>query len=690
MDIIKEAIIYLYKNYNPNYTVDKLLSDYPDVTIEDLLANKYFCYLFTYNEETKKILLNNSIYLIKIKFVNKHKLLFIDLATNEAIIKNTLSDFNYIIDNDLIIFDLHKNRFIDLFLRQTNKISCLAKISKKNILKIIPPEVFKDYIFILHDQKNIKNNTYFEAKIKKVTNQKIYLEHLNNVCDKNDNFKDTYLLISNSDFNLEFNYETLKEAKSLKLNENDFKNRLDYTNKLTFTIDGDDTKDFDDAISFEKINDNKYIVGVHIADVSNYVKENSKIDQEAYERGTSVYLGNITLPMLPFELSNDLCSLNPNTNKLCLSVIYELDNNFKILNYDIKETIINSNYKLTYNQVNDFLINNISLNNIELEVALTFLNNLSKKIITEKEEIGLINFSSDEIKFIFDENNNVINLKLREQKDSEKLIESLMVLTNETIATHLTNLDYPSVYRVHDKPTKEDFFILQENLKKIGYNFNKLAEPNIKNIDRILMNFKDSKYENIVSSMVLKIMPKAYYDNFNIGHFGLNSLCYTHFTSPIRRYPDLILHRLIKDLLFNPNINILEKINHYEQILPRILKNNSLQERKAISLERDNAKLLMINYLENNKNEIYKGQIVHMLETGFFVKTEEGLEGFVTYQSMNEYYTYDENTLTAYGDLGTKYKIGDYVKVYYKDSNKEKLLIDFKLYERRKKNYYQK
>ena len=344
----------------------------------------------------------------------------------------------------------------------------------------------------------------------------------------------------------------------------------------TVTIDGLDTKDFDDAISCYKINDN-YKLFIHIADVSYYVTEGSEIDKEALLRGTSIYLPNKVIPMLPFELSNGICSLNPNEIRNCITLELEIDKLGNTIKSDIYESVIKSNYRLTYNEVNDFLDNKINSLPQEIKENIFHAYELSKIILKCKEQEGYIDFEIEEPKLVMD-NLDVIDIEVLKEGKAEKLIEAFMVKANETVATMMEKHNLPSIYRVHDKPSDEKLFALQELLSFSKLNVNVPFDGNPKSFANMVLKLKEIDFSDYIKSALLRTMQKAIYSTKNIGHFGLGSKAYSHFTSPIRRYPDLILHRLIRKFIFNKKFDV-NKYDEYENQIALVALSNSNSEK---------------------------------------------------------------------------------------------------------------
>jgi len=456
----------------------------------------------------------------------------------------------------------------------------------------------------------------------------------------------------------------------------------DLTNMTIFTIDGDDTKDIDDAISVRKLSNGNYELGVHIADVSYYVKEFGELDKEALDRGTSVYLADRVVPMLPHELSNGICSLNPNVNRLAMSCIMEIDNQGRIVHSDIFESVIRSRIQMTYKKVNQILEENIVPEGYEDYKDDLLLMNLVSDLLRKKmNNRGYIDFDIDEGKIIVNEKGEAIDVVLRERGTGEKLIENFMIAANEAVAETFNFMSMPLIYRVHGEPSEEKmltFFRLLYVLKyKIKTNTKKLTP---KTIQQVLLELKGKKEFYILSNQLLRSMQKAEYSATNIGHFGLASKYYCHFTSPIRRYPDLMVHRAIKKCILNENIN-LEVVNSFEKRLPSIAEHSSLKERMSVDCERDVDKMKKAEYMEKHIGEEYDGVITGVTNFGFFVQLPNSVEGLVKVEDLkDDFYRYDESTFSLVGDhKKNKYTLGDEVRVKTVAASKLTSTVDFEI-----------
>lgn len=462
-------------------------------------------------------------------------------------------------------------------------------------------------------------------------------------------------------------------------------NRIDIRDKVIFTIDGSDTKDIDDAISLTKEGEN-YHLGVHIADVSYYVKEGTKLDEEAYQRGTSVYLVDRVLPMLPHKLSNGICSLNENEDRFAFTCDMLIDNKGKVIKYDIYKSIIRSRKKMTYEEVNKILEENITPSGYEdFKDTLLLMNELSKILRKKMIGRGYIEFESTEAKIKVDEKCHPISIEARVQRSGEELIENFMIVANETVASSIYYKNLPGIYRVHDVPDEKRLSEFLKFLSLHGYVIkgkNKIKTS--RDLQEILSQIENIKEARVLNDMAIRSQAKAVYSDINIGHFGLGSKCYSHFTSPIRRYPDLILHRLLKEYNYNYSDNI---INTEREKLPVESEHCSIREQDAQNCERDVDKMKKAEYMEDHIGEVYTGIISTVMEFGFFVELDNTVEGLVKVEDLKgDYYIFDSDYMAFIGKrTKKKYSFGDTVKIKVIRADKEKSEIDFEIYDEKNK-----
>lgn len=455
-----------------------------------------------------------------------------------------------------------------------------------------------------------------------------------------------------------FDEKVKNEATAIekKVADNRLIGRLNLTDKLIFTIDGDTAKDFDDAISLEVDDSGNYVLGVHIADVSEYVKAGTAIDKEAYERGTSAYFPDKVVPMLPFELSNGICSLSENDLRLTLSVFATVDKEGNILDRSFHESYIKSTYRLTYDKVQRILDGDAELNKKYENVAPTLKNALDLKNIFEekRKKEGYIDLSVKEGDVYYD--GKKITVGLHKSTDATRIIEQFMITANELVAEYLFYSSLPCVYRVHDRPDKERTLAFKEFLKALGVTVNwRRDELFPSDYQRILEDLKDTPKFAVVNRAMLRSMKKAVYSTENLGHFGLASKCYCHFTSPIRRYPDLLVHRVLKAYIKG---EIGEIIDLYQDFLPEAAQKCTAAERRADEAERAIDDLYKVKYLEDFIDYEFSGVISGVTQRGLFVELENTCEGFVPIELLPGNFTYNEETFSL-SSKKKSYKLGD-------------------------------
>lgn len=477
-----------------------------------------------------------------------------------------------------------------------------------------------------------------------------------------------------------FSDEVLAEAKKWQvtgINEEEIKKRKDMRSTLTFTIDPHDAKDFDDAISYKEIGNGIYEIGVHIADVSHYVKEGSALDLDAYKRGTSVYLVDRTIPMLPEVLSNDLCSLKPDMDRLTFSIIFEINKEGHILKEWIGKTIIHSNKRFTYEEAQASLDNKDGLFHKEL----TILNNIAKKIKKERFLNGAISLDQDEVKFELDQNGVPIKVYIKTRGDSHKMIEELMLLANRRIAEKMSikkkgAKDNIFLYRIHDLPNKEKMQDLAFFLKKLGYKISlKNGVIPSDEINHLIHELEGKPLRDMVHTAIIRTMAKAIYSVKNIGHYGLAFKYYTHFTSPIRRYPDIIVHRILENNILGKTISD-DKFKKYQEISLE----TSQREKEAAEAERSSIKYKQVEYMSSRIGDIFKGIITGVTEWGIYVEEEETkCEGMVKMRDIGkDYYTFDRKHMRLLGQkTHKKFTLGDKISFKVSSVDINKKTIDY-------------
>lgn len=478
-----------------------------------------------------------------------------------------------------------------------------------------------------------------------------------------------------------FPEKVLNQAEGMNkpVSDADMQGRTDLRDTFMVTIDGEDAKDLDDAVSLS-MEDDLYVLGVHIADVSNYVQENSALDREALKRGTSVYLADRVIPMLPHTLSNGICSLNEGEDRLAMSCIMKINNQGKVVDYNICESVVNINHRMSYTQVKKIIEeNDEEMINTFYDAApmLAKMQELSLILREKRNKRGSIDFDFPETKLVLNEKGEPVEIKPYERNEATKLIESFMLAANETVAEHYYWKEVPFLYRIHENPDEEKINKLRTFIKNFGYNI-KVTGDDIhpKEFQKLLSKIEGTKEEPLISRLTLRSMQQAKYATECEGHFGLACDYYTHFTSPIRRYPDLQIHRIIKDDL-RGRLDA-KKISHYEEILPAVATSTSKSERKADETERETIKLKKAQYMEKHINEIFEGVISGVTNWGIYVELENTVEGLVHVSTLKGFYRFDEAHYELVGeDTGITYRLGEKVKVMVKDIDLSLRTVDF-------------
>lgn len=542
------------------------------------------------------------------------------------------------------------------------------------------------------EEKDLNNATDGDIVSAKITNYRA-LKVLDGIIEKiighkDDPGIDIATIAEKYGFVSTFNEDVVNQTKEIPsfVDQTLYPNRKDYTNELIITIDGDDSKDFDDAVSVKILPNGNYHLGVFIADVSEYVTLDSPLDIEALKRGTSVYLADRVIPMLPRELSNGICSLNEGVLRLVLACEMEFDPKGKLVDYQFNEGIIKSSHRMTYSNVNKILKGDEELIKQYQDVYPMLLNmyKLSKIIRSIRTKKGAIEFEVPEYKVVLDDLGNPIEFVLRCQDDAEMLIEDFMLSANETVAYHLSISNLLCAYRIHEEPDYDNISKVYSLINNLGYKAilprNKIMP---KDIQKTMDMVRKSLVFSVVNQLMLRSMAKAKYSPKNLGHYGLAMKYYCHFTSPIRRYPDLFVHRIIKQLVLS-NDNFEENLNLLESIIEDVCDQSSKKEREAIECEREVVDMLMASYMENHIGKDYLGTINSITKFGFFVTLDNGVEGLVHKSNINSYFVFDEEKMIVY--IGNKqYHIGDKVEIVVLYASKKEQKVDFML----KEDYYE-
>ena len=647
-----------------------------------------------YSDRKKKYLLLENSHLVKGRLIlNEKGFGFIDIGKDIRDVYVNEKNINGAQDDDLVLFE-YLNKDME---RPEGKI---IKIIKRNYEPLVGEVVLIDgEYFVDPDKKGTNIYIPRENLNGAVEGHKVVVEPIKEgrrigkitkiIGHKNDVGIDILSFVYEYNFKPDFPSEVMEEIENIpsclteeEINKELSSNRRDLRDKEIFTIDGIDTKDIDDAISLYKDEEELYHLGVHIADVSYYVKEGSLLDEEAYFRGTSVYLVDRVLPMLPHKLSNGICSLNPNEDRFALSCEMIIDNKGNVIRYDIFPSIIRSKYKMNYDDVNRILEENIVPSGYEkYESTLRLMDELSKILRKKMVARGYIEFESNEAKIMVDDKCHPTHIEARIQRTGEELIENFMIAANETVGASIYYSNLPGIYRIHDKPDEKRLDEFMKFLSLHGYVItgkNKITNP--RDLQNVLEQLGDTEEVRVLHDMAIRCQAKAVYSDINIGHFGLGSKCYSHFTSPIRRYPDLILHRLVKDYSFNYSD---ELINKWNQSLPAMSENCSKREMDAQNCERDVDKMKKAEYMMDHIGEVYEGIISGVQEFGLFVELSNTVEGLIRVEDLKgDYYVYNKDLMALVGKRTSKiYGFGDKVIVKVVGADKDRSTVDFEIYE---------
>lgn len=497
---------------------------------------------------------------------------------------------------------------------------------------------------------------------------------------------DVLSILKESDVPMVFPYEVLRDADALSevITETDQKRRIDLRNEVQFTIDGDDSKDFDDAVSLTQCINGNFLLGIHIADVSHYLKKYDSINNEAYKRGTSIYAIDQVIPMLPFNLSNNICSLKPGVDRLTISCIMEIDSSGQVINHKLCKSIIHSSARMTYRQVNALLNGDHDKNTallIPFESELLQMRSLMSILYNNRRlKRGAIDFDFPEPKIKLDKNGFPTQITAEERGISERMIEEFMLIANETVAAHIEETGFPFVFRNHPEPDAQKVSSFKAFISRYGFVLGKENTPLTgKDFQKLQKDIKGSPEENIITRLMLRTMQQAVYEGTCKGHYALGAEHYTHFTSPIRRYPDLMVHQTLSKIIEGTLDK--KEVKYLSEHIDKMTLHCSESERKAESIEREINKIKMVEYMSKQIGRTFTGQISGVTNFGFFVELPNTIEGLVRLQNLkDDYYTYDEEMHRQVGErFGKIYSLGQSVEVRLTNASVNNRQIDFEL-----------
>ncbi len=595
---------------------------------------------------------------------------------------------------------MHKDKVICRILNQTDRRAEgeIVRVIEHGMKHIVGRyQKVRDFGFVIPDDNKISDDIYIApgdskgavdghkvlVKITKAPEGRnnpegVVTEILGHI---NDPGVDILSIIMQYELPMEFPEEVYNEIEAIDetIDKEDKSDRDDLRSVMMVTIDGEDAKDLDDAVSVERLDNGNYKLGVYIADVSHYVKEKSPLDKEAYKRGTSVYLVDRVIPMLPHKLSNGICSLNAGEDRFSLCCIMEINNKGEVVSHDIKKAIINVNRRMSYTVVYDLLTNESSQYYDEYKELMSMFKDMEKLrniLLNKRQKRGAVDFESDEAKILLDEKGKPVDIVKRERNVATSIIEEFMLAANETVAEHFYWLEMPFVYRTHEVPDEEKYEKLQLTVAPLGYVL-KGSSKHPKSYQQLLLQAKGKPEEMLIHRMALRSMKQARYTAENGKHFGLAADYYCHFTSPIRRYPDLQIHRIISEYIDGKLDE--SRINHYSKILTEVSRLCSVNERRAEDAERETDKYKIVEYMQDKIGQEFEGYISSVTSWGIYVELPNTVEGMVSAKELDDdYYEFDEENMRYIGENTHKtYTIGDKVRVVLVKTSLENRTIDF-------------
>lgn len=688
LDTIELAQLLAINNIDDNKMMLKALVELENDNIIAVANHNRFYYL------------DSKVYLQGVVSVNKKGFGFVKIGEGQEEYFIKQDDLNNALDQDSVLFVLKKHKpnnnarkieaqVIKVVKRNNEYVVGVVKKNRNNqkYLEILNNKLTQYRAEIINFKEAIEN-TIIKGNIVNINSKTNLMQVKIAEIIGNANQVGVDVLAALHEFNIptKFNEQVLREANQIKQKldvTETLKNKLrrDLQNEMFVTIDGNDSKDFDDAILVKKNANGNYLLSVAIADVAHYVPSNSALNKEAFDRGCSIYLIDRVVPMLPEKLSNGICSLNPFEPRLTLTCEMEIDGQGHVVTSNIYESVIISKARLTYDEVNKFFQNEKNQIPLALTEMLSLAHQLYQILARKKQQDGVVDFDLDEPKFIVDKNGKIKDIITRERADAEKLIESFMIRANETVAETINWMDLPFVYRIHNKPKPKKLFDLYTQLSYLGLNIKgKMENIHSKDLQQILNKLKDKENFKVISALVLRSMEKAKYSPINDGHFGLASWCYTHFASPIRRYPDLIVHRLLKEYLFQAKVKVTD-LEQTRALVGHASQQSSLAELRAMECEREVDKMKEAEYMESKIGYQYDGIVTGVTAFGIFVELPNTIEGLVHITDLNDdYYLFDEKSLKLVGKRKRKeYFLGKKVRIRVKKASKKLRQIDFEL-----------
>ena len=647
---------------------------------------------------------------------------FVNIGEEEIFISPKLT--KSALDGDNVLIKIFEDKDFENMDKQKREGMVVKIIKHENDTLVGTYKKSRNFGFVIPDNKSVSEDIYIPKKKSAGArnNQKVVVR-IDKYADENNKAEGTIVeiiggideagvdmlsLIKEYRLPNEFPQNVIDEAIAIPqiLDESNIQKRVDLRNEEIFTIDGEDAKDLDDAVNVKKNDDGTYTLGVHIADVSYYVKSGSKLDKEAIKRGTSIYMMDRVIPMLPKELSNGICSLNENQDRFTISVIMKIDEKGKVVDSDIFKSVIKTTRRMNYHDVNDIFkytdvqnnVNELDENELErvAKVARKYepfiehfarMRELKNILKARRDRNGSLNLDIPESKIILNENGIAVDVKRYDYLESNEVIEQFMLTANETVAEKFYWLQSPFIYRVHEVPDIDKVNELNKFLFNLGYKIRGVKKDDEDSIHpkafaQVLDEVKGKPEEKVVSNLILRTLKVAKYESENRGHFGIASKCYCHFTSPIRRYPDLFIHRVISSYLkhdYNINDELRKK---YEIEAIKYAESSSEREKVAQKVERDAEKIKKAEYMESKIGEVFDGVVSSITAFGMFVELDNTVEGLIRFEYMgNEYFIYDDERKTLTGENSkTVYRVGDEVRIEVIDADKITRNIDFKLY----------